>query len=133
MQVVSAAGRPVIVVGVDGSEPSREALRWAVRQAGLTGAEVRAPMAWHLPVIYGYAPSDYEVAARNALNGAVEQALDTDPSVLLTPGRRTASICSCDVLGLLDPSDAARQELRSESRGSKPRRGGSRAPGRRGA
>ncbi|HCA86012.1 MAG TPA: universal stress protein UspA [Streptomyces sp.] len=38
-----------IVVGVDGSEPSREALRWAVRQAGLTGASIDAVMAWEWP------------------------------------------------------------------------------------
>jgi len=32
----------VIVVGVDGSEPSRRALRWAARQARLTGASLHA-------------------------------------------------------------------------------------------
>ncbi|KAF4407391.1 MULTISPECIES: universal stress protein [Streptomyces] len=38
-----------IVVGVDGSEPSREALRWAVAQARLTGARVDAIMSWEWP------------------------------------------------------------------------------------
>ena len=37
----SAAERK-IVVGVDGSEPSKRALRWAIGQAELTGAEVHA-------------------------------------------------------------------------------------------
>ena len=32
--------KPRIVVGVDGSESSRHALRWAARQAQLTGADL---------------------------------------------------------------------------------------------
>ena len=42
-----------IVVGVDGSPSSQEALRWAVRQAGLTGAAVEAIIAWHFPLMVG--------------------------------------------------------------------------------
>ncbi len=38
-----------IVVGVDGSEASKEALRWAVRQAGRDGAPLRVMMAWRVP------------------------------------------------------------------------------------
>jgi nucleotide-binding universal stress UspA family protein len=38
-----------IVVGVDGSPSSRAALRWAVRQAVLTGGTVDALMAWQIP------------------------------------------------------------------------------------
>jgi nucleotide-binding universal stress UspA family protein len=51
------AGR--IVVGVDGSESSKAALRWAVRQAELTGSSVEAVVAWHYPVVmggFGYGP-----------------------------------------------------------------------------
>jgi nucleotide-binding universal stress UspA family protein len=44
-----------IVVGVDGSPSSREALRWAVRQAGLTGASVEAIAAWRAPTLVGMA------------------------------------------------------------------------------
>jgi len=43
-----------IVVGVDGSVPSKAALAWAVRQAQLTGAAVEAVIAWEFPAIYGY-------------------------------------------------------------------------------
>ena len=43
-----------IVVGVDGSAPSRAALAWAVGQAKLTGAEVEAVTAWEFPTTYGY-------------------------------------------------------------------------------
>jgi nucleotide-binding universal stress UspA family protein len=42
---------PRIVAGVDGSESSLAALRWAVRQAELTGATVEAVIAWHYPVL----------------------------------------------------------------------------------
>jgi nucleotide-binding universal stress UspA family protein len=45
-----------IVVGVDGSPCSREALRWAVRQAALTGSVVDAVIACHDRASYaGYA------------------------------------------------------------------------------
>ena len=37
-----------IVVGVDGSEESREALRWALRYAEMTGACVDVVHAWHI-------------------------------------------------------------------------------------
>jgi nucleotide-binding universal stress UspA family protein len=39
----------VIVVGVDGSEGSRDALTWAVGQAELTGSVVRAVATWRWP------------------------------------------------------------------------------------
>jgi len=50
---------PRIVVGVDGSPPAMAALRWAVRQAKLTGATVDAVAAWQYPAVvagYGWAP-----------------------------------------------------------------------------
>jgi nucleotide-binding universal stress UspA family protein len=44
----------LIVVGVDGSEPSAAALRYALRQAKLEGANLRAVTAWHVPAVsYG--------------------------------------------------------------------------------
>ena len=39
-----------IVVGIDGSKGSAAALRWALEEAQLRGAEVHAVMAWHQPV-----------------------------------------------------------------------------------
>ena len=42
-----------IVVGVDGSPASVRALRWALGQAELTGAEVKAVYAWQVPAMYG--------------------------------------------------------------------------------
>jgi nucleotide-binding universal stress UspA family protein len=40
---------PMIVVGVDGSDGSRDAVRWAAEQARLTGAELRAVASWRWP------------------------------------------------------------------------------------
>ncbi|MFF7635182.1 universal stress protein [Kitasatospora sp. NPDC008050] len=42
-----------IVVGVDGSPPSRRALRWALDQARLTGAVLEAVTCWIYPTMYG--------------------------------------------------------------------------------
>lgn len=50
----TAIGR--IVVGVDGSQPSRAALRWAVRQAHFTCSEVDAVMVWDGTVPQGGRP-----------------------------------------------------------------------------
>ncbi|MGW4561119.1 universal stress protein [Streptomyces sp. NPDC004561] len=43
-----------VVVGVDGSQSSYEALRWAVHYAGLIGGTVDAVAAWELPGLYGW-------------------------------------------------------------------------------
>ena len=53
----AASHPPMIVVGVDGSSESVQALRWAVRQAELTGAELQVISAWEYPVFYGWAPA----------------------------------------------------------------------------
>jgi nucleotide-binding universal stress UspA family protein len=50
-----------IVVGVDGSEPSLAALRWAIRQAKLTGACVDAVAAWRYPTGYGWGATVGEI------------------------------------------------------------------------
>ncbi len=47
-----------IVVGVDGSPESVKALRWAARQAELTGAELQVITAWEYPAFYGWAPAN---------------------------------------------------------------------------
>lgn len=45
---------PKIVVGVDGSEPSKAALRWALNYSALTGADVTAVMTWQYQTSYGW-------------------------------------------------------------------------------
>lgn len=51
-----------IVVGVDGSAPSKAALAWAVGQAKLTGAVVEVVTAWEFPATYGYPMTSSEVS-----------------------------------------------------------------------
>ncbi|MCW2540250.1 MAG: universal stress protein UspA [Frankiales bacterium] len=48
-----STGSAHIVVGVDGSEPSREALRWAAHYAQTIGASIDAVISWHYPSTYG--------------------------------------------------------------------------------
>ena len=43
-----------IVVGVDESEESKQALRWAGNLASWMGAEIDVVSAWHLPAGYGW-------------------------------------------------------------------------------
>jgi len=66
-----------IVVGVDGSVPSKEALTWAVRQAELTGAVIEAVIAWDFPSYYGYAAPaidvDWEGIATKVATDAVAE------------------------------------------------------------
>ena len=56
--------KPRIVVGIDGSSCSTEALEWALRIASSTGATIDAVSAWNLPSMYGvgYLPGDYDPA-----------------------------------------------------------------------
>ena len=44
-----SADTPTVVVGVDGSDESKAALRWAVHYASTIGAHVKAVIAFHWP------------------------------------------------------------------------------------
>ncbi|MER7703666.1 universal stress protein [Kitasatospora sp. NPDC097605] len=70
-----------IVVGIDGSAPSKAALRWAVGQAVLTGATVHAVAAWEYPSLYGwFAPmvdDGFEQSARRTLTVEVDEVIGT--------------------------------------------------------
>jgi nucleotide-binding universal stress UspA family protein len=67
-----------IVVGVDGSVPSKSALAWAVGQARLTGAAVEAVIAWEFPAISGYPVQvmdvDWQELAEQVVTDAVGEA-----------------------------------------------------------
>jgi nucleotide-binding universal stress UspA family protein len=78
---------PRIVVGVDGSEESVAALRWAIQHAELTGGTVDAVIAWELPMAatgYGWAPltkaecAEYVEIATKTVQEAIGKA--TGPS-----------------------------------------------------
>ena len=88
-----------IVVGVDGSDDSKQALRWAAQQAEITTAPLHVVTAWHLPVAFGtvwqmpatYGRShdlsgvDFSEDAKKTLYGAIEEVLGKSPSVAVTP------------------------------------------------
>lgn len=99
MSEKDTAGR--IVVGVDGSPSSVAALRWAIRQAALTGATVDAVTAWRLPSAYGLAPvadsgMDFEADARKILADALNEAAEAGQEV--TVRRSVAQGHPADVL-----------------------------------
>ena len=74
-----------IVVGFDGSGPSKRALRWAIDEARLRHATLTVVTAWHVPVYAHGAPgfgpivsapltSSTREAAEDAANVAAEEA-----------------------------------------------------------
>ncbi|WP_405477566.1 universal stress protein [Streptomyces sp. NBC_00009] len=69
---MSQATEPLIVVGVDGSKHSKDALRWAVRQATLVGGRVHAVMSWEWSTnpfsLGGPADGDTVVGGRELLS-----------------------------------------------------------------
>ncbi|MFH8336609.1 universal stress protein [Streptomyces sp. AM6-12] len=82
--------RERVVVGVDGSEGSKQALNWAVRQAELTGGWVEAVIAWDVPQFHGalgwMPPSSSDEAALEAraqseVTSVVEEAVAAHPAV----------------------------------------------------
>ena len=78
-----------IVVGVDGSEPSMSALRWAIRQAKLTGACIDAVAVWRYPTGYGWGATvgeiDFEGEAKRSLVRALGVVSALDPEVPVRP------------------------------------------------
>ena len=49
------SGELRIIVGIDGSEPSQRALRWAAHFAAIFGARLEAVGCWEYPSSYGWA------------------------------------------------------------------------------
>ncbi|MDQ6783312.1 MAG: universal stress protein [Actinomycetota bacterium] len=75
------------MVGVDGSDASKDALRWAARQAEMTGASLQAVITWHLPIAaYGMAVPqltgyDFAPAAEQTLEETIREVLGDHPGV----------------------------------------------------
>lgn len=79
MTAEASAPRRTVVVGVDGSPSSLDALRWAVRMADALHAEIDAVTSWDYPASYGMGggvPAEWDPAAdaaevlRDALTAA---------------------------------------------------------------
>ena len=75
-----------IVVGVDGSPSAKAALRWALKQAELTGARIQAVTAWELPLYYGWAGvmpyHDFAAIAGKTLAESVQEVVGLDEPVV---------------------------------------------------
>jgi nucleotide-binding universal stress UspA family protein len=74
----TSTGSPHVVVGVDGSETSKTALRWSKLIATATGCTIQAVMAWEYPPsVGGWAPTppewDPAEDAQKALTAAVDE------------------------------------------------------------
>jgi nucleotide-binding universal stress UspA family protein len=82
-----------IVVGVDGSEGSVHALEFALQEAKIRGADVKAVAAWHVPasayeagwVPSSFNPNDYGTIAKKALDRSLKEAEVEQSGVTVTP------------------------------------------------
>ncbi|HUK45290.1 MAG TPA: universal stress protein [Gaiellaceae bacterium] len=82
-----------IVVGVDGSEGSIGALRFALEEARFRGAELKAVNAWHIPpAVYGaeWAPTNVDLdefrkLADSALGKSLDEAGAAGSGVTVNP------------------------------------------------
>lgn len=77
---ISELGRRRIVVGVDGSAPSKAALAWAVSEADLTGAVVEAVIAYNcfpMPI----QDIDYKRLAQHVLDDAIRDVVLPDQPI----------------------------------------------------
>lgn len=88
MTAAQAADTGRIVVGIDGSPSSLDALAWAARQADLTGSILEIVMTWEWPSSYGWAvpvPNDFdpEEDVRKSLESAVERVRTEHPALTI--------------------------------------------------
>ena len=79
----------LVVVGVDGSDESIEALRWAAGYAKSSGATVCAIKSWHYPWAMQTAPQQIDVTVEQQIKGELDEAISksavdvqVEPSVL---------------------------------------------------
>jgi nucleotide-binding universal stress UspA family protein len=80
---VTAPASPVVVVGVDGSTGSRDAVRWAADYARMAGAELRAVASWRWPNYVTRIPPgvDLEADTRRTLQEVVAEIRAEFPEV----------------------------------------------------
>ena len=70
-----------VVVGVDGSEPSYQALRWAAKIADASGAHIDAVAAWQYSIPFGWTNPSWDPRAdmEKVLSETVHAALGERP------------------------------------------------------
>jgi nucleotide-binding universal stress UspA family protein len=79
-----------IVVGVDGSPSSLEALSWGARLADLTGSTLEVITSWEWPASYGWAvpsPVDFDPESdiKRMLDAAIEHVHAAYPGLRIEP------------------------------------------------
>jgi nucleotide-binding universal stress UspA family protein len=67
---------PRVVVGVDGSESSKQALRWAARIAATNGAQIQVLGTWAFPVSYGAGPGTGDWNPEQDMDKCLTEAVD---------------------------------------------------------
>ena len=90
MTAAQAPGTGRIVVGIDGSPSSLDALAWAARQADLTGSSLEIVMTWEWPSSLGWAvpvPDNFdpEEDVRTALEAEVAGVRAEHPDISIDP------------------------------------------------
>jgi nucleotide-binding universal stress UspA family protein len=101
----------VVVVGVDGSDPSVAALSWASRYGAATGAAVRAVRVWHYPTGAGLPPGKTPEPVEGEVEGWVGN--DLSDAVAKASPDASAQIETKIVYG--HPAQALIDESRGES------------------
>ena len=101
----------VVVVGVDGSDPSVAALSWASRYGAATGATVRAVRVWHYPTAAGLPPGKTPAPVETEVEGWVRDEL-TQAVTKANPDS-SAQVESKIIYG--HPAEALIDESRGES------------------
>lgn len=110
-EATEATDGKYIVVGVDGSENSREALAWALSHAALIGARVECLFAWDFPLMWGaeedwFIPDDAwqpEQDGRRMLADVLTEITGTAPAVPV----RARTVRAGAVQSLLDAAEGA--------------------------
>ena len=107
MTASPGASEARIIVGVDGSRPSEDALRWAAHFAAIYGAPLEVVTAWEYPPSYGWAAiaPEWDAAqdTRNFLDDTVQAVFGDQPP----PGMRLLVREGSAAKVLLDASPGA--------------------------
>ena len=98
MSTTPRSGTDPIVVGLDGSPQSRQALRWAAQLGRLLGAPVNVVTAWQYPTTYGYAvplpdwspEEDMRLVQQQAIQGVFGEEHPPGITPILQPGGAAA-------------------------------------------
>jgi nucleotide-binding universal stress UspA family protein len=78
----AGTGRRRVVVGVDGSDPSKQALRWGAQLAASLGAQIEAVQVWRYPYgfEFAYVGPTFELGSdtEKALTETVDEVFGSD-------------------------------------------------------